>query len=234
MILTVVIPCRDEKRAIPLVMERLEQLRTALKQRFGTGAQLEIVVVDDGSRDGSAEELAKLPQITVQKNAESRGYGYALKQGFALAKGDFVGFLDMDNTYDAIEFIPMLERLINSDIKMVCGARMGEHTKMPITRLVGNKLFVCTIQILFGKKVQDACTGMRVFSSDMKELFLRINQDQLDFSLLQTLYFLKHKIKFVEMPIRYGERVGESKLSLGVDGLRFLLSILRVRFAEVF
>src|SRR5574341_184326 len=95
--LSVVIPAFDEARAIADIVARVLALRPQLEQCGISGP--EVIVVDDGSRDGTAERVQRLDGVQVIRHHENRGYGAALKTGLAHAHGDLIGFLDADGTY---------------------------------------------------------------------------------------------------------------------------------------
>ena len=228
--LTVIIPCKDEEAAIEAVMLRFFEARSALLQQ-GFFHQVKLLVVDDNSSDRSVKKLLPFVDDDVVKiigSPKNLGYGGALKIGLQAAEGEWVAFYDMDFTYDPMDLVKMTEVIAREGEpgRMVCGDRLSRLEGMPWTRVLGNRLFVGVIKSVSGQPVKDSCTGMRLFHRDYIKAFLSLLPNNLNFTLAMTVLFLRFGVKFVEVPIRYGERIGLSKLSIFLDGPRFLLTIL--------
>ena len=227
---SVIIPCLNEEKAIPLVLQSVAAIQPKL---ISIGFDhLEILVVDDHSTDRSWELLQNWPNVRAVRNEFRRNYGGSLKIGFQKARGDVLGFLDMDSTYDPAEFISMLQQLGGSGPAMVCGDRLSTRTQMPILRKVGNLFFIKSIHALFRRSVLDSCTGQRVFPRELAALFVSLPVDGLNFSLSMTLACLTNGIRFIEIPISYRARVGQSKLSIIRDGFRFARTIVATWSAQ--
>lgn len=220
--LTVVIPAYNEERGIEEIARRVLAVAPALKE-VGV-SDLELIVVDDGSKDRTAEIAGSIEGVTLisQKN---KGYGGALKTGFRSAKGELIGFLDADGTYPP-EYFPKLcvEALKGADL--VIGSRMaGEKSQMPMTRRVGNFFFANLLTLVSRKKVTDSASGQRVFRREVFEKMLPL-PNGLNLTPVQSARALHEQMKIVEVPIPYSERVGRSKLSVIHDGRIFLQSML--------
>ncbi|MCB0365195.1 MAG: glycosyltransferase family 2 protein [Bdellovibrionaceae bacterium] len=229
-VLSLVLPCHNEQEAIPVVLDKLLRDRSRIIEEAGL-TDLEIIVVDDGSTDGSADLLRKLePEIRFIRLEENQGYGRALKTGFTAARGQLLGFYDLDDTCQPEDLIPMVRTLDEEDAGMVCGNRLNENTKMPPQRYLGNWLYRNLTRALLKHEVQDCCTGMRVFSAGYREEFCQTLPDDLNFSLAMTIRFLKSGGTYREIPIQYHRRLGESKLSVFTDGPLFLWTLLRYSF----
>src|SRR5207244_9158120 len=123
--LTIVIPAYNEEVAIQAVIAELREL---LERR---GLRVEIVVVDDGSRDHSADR-ARAAGARVIRHRSNRGYGAALKTGIAAATHEVIAITDADGTYPADALLPLLSELENAD--MVVGARIGPNVRIPLMR----------------------------------------------------------------------------------------------------
>lgn len=226
--LSVVIPVFNEARAITPVLSRLEAALTEWS-REDENQHFEIILVDDGSTDESPTMLAQFESQFEKRvfRTSNNGYGAALNFGFQKCTGDFISFLDMDDTYDPTQLKMMCEHLGAKNWDMIVGDRLSKIEGMPLTRQIGNRLFVSVINSLFAKKVYDSCSGMRIFSSKYVSFFKDHLPQQLNFTLAMTLFFLKFEIPFGEIPIRYNERIGQSKLSIWIDGPRFLFTIIK-------
>lgn len=224
--LSIVIPCLNEEEAVPTVLARAHEFRSRMAE--AGVSELEVIVVDDGSSDRSAEEVEKFDGVRLVSNPTRLGYGGALKRGFAQASGELIAFYDMDRTYDPFDLIPMIEQLDRDQLHVVCGDRLSRCENMPFTRWVGNSLFVATINLLFRQRVYDSCTGLRVFRRECRSFFCGDDlPDNLNYSLAMTMHCLSRGIPLGERPISYDRRIGRSKLSVFVDGPRFFSTILR-------
>lgn len=226
--LSIVIPCYNEEKAIPSVLNQLIELRQQLS-RWHPPTELEILVINDSSDDQSLDLLLSHPaQPKVLTNSRQLGYGASIKRGIREAKGDFIGYLDMDDTYPAHEFLNMLSLMCKENLDMISGERLSHAKHMPYVRKVGNVLFTTFCNQLFGARFKDCCTGLRLFHSRYKDFYLKHCPDGLDFALAMTLYSHASGLKVQEHPIHYNERLGESKLGVFREGLRFLKTILSI------
>lgn len=225
--LSIVIPAYNEEKGIVEIMERVLTIRESLKAAGVDG--MELLVVNDGSRDRTAEvadEVARKHEgVRIISHPKNRGYGAALKTGFAQAKGELVGFLDADGTYPP-EYFPQLCREALDGAELVIGSRMaGADSQMPATRRLGNVIFATLLSVLGWQRVTDSASGMRVFK---KETLARISPlpDGLNLTPVMSTRAVHEGVKMVEVPIPYSERVGRSKLSVVRDGRIFLTSMI--------
>lgn len=222
-ILSVVIPAYNEENGIKEIAERVLAVEPALK-KAGVD-RLELLVVDDGSRDRTAEVASAIPGVSLIRHPRNKGYGAALKTGFSKASGELIGFLDADGTYPP-EYFPQLCQSALNGSDLVIGSRMaGADSKMPLTRRVGNFFFANLLSILGRQKVTDSASGMRVFKREILEQVYPL-PDGLNLTPVMSTRALHEGIKIVEVPIPYSERVGRSKLSVIRDGQVFLQSMV--------
>lgn len=222
-ILSVVIPAYNEENGIKEIAERVLAVEPALK-KAGVD-RLELLVVDDGSRDRTAEVASAIPGVSLIRHPRNKGYGAALKTGFSKASGELIGFLDADGTYPP-EYFPQLCQSALNGSDLVIGSRMaGADSKMPVTRRVGNFFFANLLSILGRQKVTDSASGMRVFKRGILEQIYPL-PDGLNLTPVMSTRALHEGIKIVEVPIPYSERVGRSKLSVIRDGQVFLQSMV--------
>ncbi len=223
--LSVIIPCLNEEKAIDPVLDRfLHFQHLLLEKKIVT--YIELIVVDDGSYDRSAEKArTHRSKPIVIKNLSNLGYGGAIKEGLKRASGDLLAFYDMDFTYDSLDLIEMIKCMNRESVDVVCGDRLSHVSKMPFIRMVGNQLFVFTMKTLFGKSSKDCCTGLRLFKAGLKEEFIQNLPNDLNYTLAMTIYMYQRKIAFKEIPVSYCQRIGCSKLSVLTDGPRFLFTI---------
>ena len=221
--LSVIIPAYNEEDGIAEIAERVLSMKDDL-QEAGV-ADLELLVVDDGSGDGTAEVASQIAGVRLIRHGVNRGYGAALKTGFSNATGDLIGFLDADGTYPP-EYFPQLCRKAMNGGELVIGSRMsGTDSKMPLTRRVGNYFFATLLTLIGWQKVSDSASGMRVFRRNILERIYPL-PDGLNLTPVMSTRAVHEGIQMVEVPIPYDERVGSSKLSIFRDGSLFLQSII--------
>jgi hypothetical protein len=218
-----VIPAYNEEDGIADIAERVLAIRPALA---AVGVDdLELLVVDDGSRDRTVSIASAIPGVTLVQHEHNKGYGAALKTGFALARGELVGFLDADGTYPP-EYFPALCREALNGSDLVIGSRMaGADSQMPGTRRVGNFFFATLLSLLAHRRVTDSASGMRVFKREVLERIYPL-PDGLNLTPVMSTRALHEGIAVAEVPIPYSERLGRSKLSVVHDGSLFLRSMV--------
>ena len=226
--LSVVIPAYNEENGIAQIMQRVMAVRAELA-KVGVD-DLELLVVNDGSKDRTAEVsgqvAASLKGVRVVSHPKNKGYGAALKTGFSEARGELIGFLDADGTYPPEYFPQLCQAALRDDVELVIGSRMaGAESKMPLTRRVGNLFFAGLLSLLGWQRVTDSASGMRVFQ---RKIFDRLSPlpDGLNLTPVMSTRAVHEGIKMREVPIPDSERVGRSKLSVIRDGTLFLQSIV--------
>ncbi|GAB4579935.1 MAG: glycosyltransferase family 2 protein [Anaerolineales bacterium] len=221
--LSVVIPAYNEEGGISDIAHRVLAVKKDLA-KAGI-SNLELLVVDDGSRDKTAEVTSKIEGVRLIRHPKNKGYGAALKTGFSQATGELIGFLDADGTYPP-EYFPQLCTAALNGGELVIGSRMaGVESKMPITRRIGNIFFANLLTIVSRQRVSDSASGMRVFKREILDRIYPL-PDGLNLTPVMSTRAIHEEIKMVEVPIPYSERVGRSKLSVVRDGSIFLQSIL--------
>jgi hypothetical protein len=222
--LSVVIPALDEAHGIADICARVLSTRDALRE---AGVDdLELVVVDDGSSDRTAEIAEEMDGVRVIRHPGNRGYGAAIKTGFRACTGDLLAFLDADGTYPPESYPKMAKALLEQGADVVVGSRMADpESGMPLTRRLGNRFFVTLVNMLGAGRITDSASGQRIVR---REVLARLYPlpDGLNFTPVMTTRALHENVDMIEVPIRYHERVGDSKLSVIHDGRRFLTTIL--------
>jgi glycosyltransferase involved in cell wall biosynthesis len=222
-VLSIVIPAYNEEGGITEIASRVLSVESELK-KVGID-HLELLVVDDGSRDETAKVASGIPGVKLIRHPTNKGYGAALKTGFSQAKGGLIGFLDADGTYPP-EYFPRLCQAALNGADLVIGSRMaGADSKMPITRRIGNLFFATLLSILGRQRVTDSASGMRVFKREILEQIYPL-PDGLNLTPVMSTRALHEGVKIEEVAIPYSERVGRSKLSVIRDGRIFLQSMI--------
>ncbi len=219
---TIVVPCFNEEKAIA---ETVHELGVALPTKI----PYELIVVDDGSTDGTAAILAELgksvERLRVITHDRNRGYGAALKTGMRLARSQFIAITDADGTYPNERLAELYERC--RDIDMVVGARVGDNVNYSKLRAIPKFYLRLWVSWIARTRVPDINSGMRVFRKSVAEQFIGILPDGFSFTITITLSMLTtyRPVEFV--PISYQHRVGNSKIKPIRDTLRFAKIILR-------
>ncbi len=216
--LAVVVPAFNEAAAIG---QTVDALRTALANAKIDG---EIVIVDDGSTDGTGE-AAGATGVRVIRLEENSGYGYALKTGIAATRTKFVAIIDADGTYPADKIGEMLEICRNAD--MVVGDRGTAMRNVPWIRR-GPKFVLNTLaNILARRKIPDLNSGLRVFKRSSLERFVQLLPDGFSFTTTITLSMMCSNLRVVYTPIAYAKRVGQSSMR-PTAFFTFILLVLRI------
>jgi glycosyltransferase involved in cell wall biosynthesis len=225
-ILSVVIPAYNEEDSVAACIERVLAVEPELK-KVGLDA-LELIIVDDCSKDRTAEIVKGYLDrgVVLIQHKVNRNYGGALKTGFRHARGNFLAFMDADGTYPPEYYPNMFQAMLEQNADLVIGSRMaGVQSEMPLTRRIGNTLFAGLVTMIGNVRITDSASGQRILKREVLEKLYPL-PDGLNFTPVMSTRALHEDLKMIEVPIRYEERAGESKLSVVRDGLRFLFTIL--------
>ncbi len=219
--ISVVIPCLDEAESVG------DCVRKALNGIAASGLSGEVVVVDNGSTDGSAELAAAAGARVVHE--PRKGYGSAYLRGFKEARGRYFVMGDADNTYDFEDVPRFVEPLHERGCDIVVGTRLkGEILpgSMPWShRWIGNPIITTLIKILFQTRISDAYCGMRAFTREAYDR-KQMRSTGMEFALESIVAALRLGFKMEEIPIVYHPRAGVSKL----EGFRDAWRSIRFMF----
>jgi glycosyltransferase involved in cell wall biosynthesis len=219
---TLVVPTYNEERGIEGVVERLAAL--------DLGRPLELLVVDDGSRDGTARKLealvGRVPPLRVLRHEENRGYGAALKTGFAAARHAVVVITDADGTYPE-DRIQELLRCIDDGAEMAVGARTGKDVHIPLVRRPAKAFLKWLASFLSGRRIPDLNSGLRAMRRDLVLGYRAILPDGFSFTTTITLAALTNAHRVDWVSIDYAQRQGRSKIRPLRDTLGFATLIVR-------
>ncbi|HXH96976.1 MAG TPA: glycosyltransferase family 2 protein, partial [Gaiellaceae bacterium] len=216
--MSVVIPCLNEAESIG------ECVTSARRVLLGSGIAGEVLVVDNGSDDGSAE-LARMAGATVVEEPR-RGYGSAYLAGFAAARGEYIVMIDADLTYDFDE-IPRFVRELDEGAELVMGNRMDgvKPGAMSALSRIGNPVLSGFLNLLFRTPVGDAHCGMRALRRDVLPR-LALQSTGMELASEMVIRAARADLDIRELPIALHPREGESKLSPFRDGWRHLRLML--------
>src|SRR5215216_3042372 len=149
--LSVVTPALKKENGIDAILERVLAERAGLAE-VGID-EFEVIVVDDGSKDRTADRIRAYSDVRLIQHSVNRGYGAALKTGFNAATGDLLAFLDADGTYPPESFPELCKAIEQHDADLIIGSRMlGRDSEMPVVRRVGNTIFAALLSIVGSRK----------------------------------------------------------------------------------
>lgn len=225
--LSIVMPVHDEASTLPQILRRLGTVEFR--------APTELIIVDDGSTDGGVDGvdrawLPNLQRVRVVRSRVNRGKGHALRRGFALAEGDFLGVQDADLEYEPAQIPELVAPLRDGRADAVFGSRQfGAASSYSFWYLVGNRFVSLAASALFDRYVTDAYTCHKFFTRSAYER-LRLTADGFEIEAELTGGLLRQDARLLELPIRYTARTREEGKKIRKrDGLRALLRLVRIR-----
>jgi len=221
--LTIVIPALNEAQGIEKTVRAIPRAEI---DRIGYQSQ--VLVVDNGSDDATAELAARAGAEVVSES--NRGYGTALKKGFAAAGGDIIVTADADATYP-LEDIPRLVQILDSEnLDFITTNRFAflQKEAMSNRNRVGNAILSWTVRLLFGLKIEDSQSGMWVFrKSILERLKLSSNTPLSQEIKIEACHFAR--CRWREIPIQYRPRSGKAKLGGWKVGTGNLIHLVKKR-----
>ena len=216
---SVIIPAYNEKEGILRVVESLR----LLKERHGP--RWEIIVVDDGSTDGTPEIVRNLEDVILIQHPFNRGYGAAIKTGIRHAKYNTLIISDADGTYPINDIPKLIAQLPKND--MVVGARHTNSSNIPLVRRPAKWMLNKLANYLTGMKIPDLNSGLRAMKKDIILNYLHILPDGFSFTTTITLAMLTNNYAVEFVPIEYKIRSGRSKIRPIRDTMNFIQLIIR-------
>lgn len=219
--LTVVVPAFNEENAIGSVLARLQQTLSVV------GSPFEILVVDDGSHDGTAASAATFEHVVVHRHEDNRGYGAALKTGIHHAAFEYICITDADGTYPIEEIPRLIEALNDLDSDMVVASRRGPNAKHPVTRRPAKFFIRHLANFVAGVNIPDPNSGLRVFRRTLARRFLPLLPNGFSFTTTLSLALLTNGFTVTHLTTEYHARIGRSKIRPVRDTLTFLQLIAR-------
>ncbi|MFT5394174.1 MAG: glycosyltransferase involved in cell wall biosynthesis, partial [Gammaproteobacteria bacterium] len=215
--ISIVIPAYNEEGGISSSIQNIRKATAAVDYH------VEILVVDDGSQDRTAE-LAKAEGITVITLPENQGYGAALKAGIRKSRHETIVIIDADGTYPA-EHIPQLVELLGS-YDMVVGSRTGPNVAAPLMRKLAKWVLRVLAGYLAGRHIPDLNSGLRVMKKSLIRRFSHLLPSGFSFTTTITLAALCSGSLVKFSPIDYHARIGKSKIR-PTHAFDFTLLIIR-------
>lgn len=224
--LSIIIPVFNEKKTIVEIIDRV--------QNVDVGLEKEILIVDDGSEDGTREVLKErnLQNVKTYFHDQNQGKGAALQTGFAEATGDIVLIQDADLEYDPREYPKLLEPILDGRADVVYGSRFlgGPHRVLFFWHYIGNRFLTTFCNMVSNLNLTDMETCYKVFrKSVIDRITLKSNRFGIEPEI--TIKISKLKCRIYEVPISYsGRDYSEGKKIGWKDGIAAIFHILRFKF----
>ena len=227
--LSVVVPVFNERNTL------VELLRRVRSVDLPGDIEREIVVVDDGSSDGTRDVLNQLSDSTVRVvlHDANQGKGAALRTGFAHATGDYVLVQDADLEYDPHDWPRLLDPVLRGKARVVYGSRFtGERRNMLLLHWIGNRFLSLVTNVLYNTTLSDMETCYKLLDRRLlDELTLRSKRFEIEPEL--TAKLLKRGVRIYEVPISYaGREYEEGKKITWRDGFIALRTLVKYRFTD--
>ncbi len=223
--LTVIMPVYNERNTVAEAIRRARDVDLPI--------EMEIVVVDDGSSDGSGEIIDRLKDSTVRviRWQDNRGKGAAVRAGIEASTGDAVIIYDADLEYDPRDWHAMLRPLIEGQAQAVYGSRFtGERRNMMFWHWIGNRFLSTMTNILYNTTLSDMETCFKLLDGDVARS-LRLEANRFEIEPEITAKVLRLGLRIWEVPIRYaGREPDQGKKISWADGFPALWALLRYRF----
>ncbi len=223
---TIIIPVYNEKDTVDEILTRVSSQRLV-------GWQKEIIVVDDGSTDGTVGRLKRWEKrCTTLYQPSNQGKGAALQRAFAKATGDTVIIQDADLEYSPGDYPVLLAPFSDARVHVVYGSRfLGPHLSTMFVYAMGNKFVTLMTNILYNTNITDMETGYKVFRKTVIQ-GMKLRAKRFDFEPEFTAKVLKAGHQIYEVPISYyGRKFSEGKKLTWRDGVVALWTLIRNRFS---
>jgi glycosyltransferase involved in cell wall biosynthesis len=224
-LLTVIVPVFNERTTVGEIIRRMRLVELPIDR--------EIIVVDDGSTDGTDKILAALQDSTIRiaSHTTNRGKGAAVRTGISLARGDVVLIQDGDLEYDPQQWPRLLAPLLEGRATVVYGSRyLGEREATTLSRWAGDRSLSLLAALLFNTTLTDIETGYKLVDRTVLDS-LNLTSDRFDFEPEITAKLLRRHVRIYEVPVSYAGRAGEDgRKFTWRDGLAAGRTLLRLRF----
>lgn len=225
--LSVIVPVYDERNTVVEIVRRMRAVDLPV--------DLEIVIVDDGSTDGTRDVLRQLADSTVRVvlHERNQGKGAAIRTGLEKVTGDLVLIQDADLEYDPEDWPKLLSPLLRGKAQVVYGSRFtGERRNMLFLHWIGNRFLSLVTNVLYNTTLSDMETCYKLFDRTVLD-GITINASRFEFEPEITAKLLRRGIRIYEVPISYtGREFEEGKKITWRDGFIALWTLVKYRFTD--
>lgn len=227
-LLSIIVPVYNEEATIGSVLDRLLGIPFPMP--------IEIIAVNDGSRDGTREALdavaLRSPLVTAVHQERNGGKGVALRTGFARTRGTIVAIQDADLELDPAQLLTLIEPIIQDRADVVYGSRfMGDTSHVPLMSRLGNMGLTMLTNVLYGTKLTDMETCYKIMQADVARS-LDLESDRFDIEPEITAKLLRRGHTIVERPVRFEPRSRAQGKKIGWrDGVRALQVLVKYRWS---
>jgi glycosyltransferase involved in cell wall biosynthesis len=225
--LSIIVPVYNEVATIDTILKRVTATRVP-------GWKKEIIVVDDGSTDGTREHLAKWRnRCRVQYKTRNEGKGSAIIAGLPFVSGDIVLIQDADLEYNPTDYLALLKPFDNPSVDVVYGSRfLGPHLSTQFVYAMGNRFITFITDFLYNTNISDSETGYKVFRRSVISGLL-FHSKRFNFDQEFTAKILKRNYRILEVPISYiGRGFCDGKKLTWKDGIVAIIALLRYRVMD--
>jgi glycosyltransferase involved in cell wall biosynthesis len=227
-LLSVIVPVYNERVTVAEVIRRIRAVDVPV--------DVEVIVVDDGSSDGTDKVLSALGDSTVRTltHPVNQGKGAAIRTGLGAARGDLVLVQDADLEYDPEDWPNLLEPILRGKAQVVYGSRFtGQRKNMMPLHWMGNRFLSLVTNVLYSSTMSDMETCYKLFDRRVLE-GITIESDKFDFEPEITAKVLRRGYRIYEVPISYaGREISEGKKITWRDGVGALRALIKYRFTRI-
>jgi glycosyltransferase involved in cell wall biosynthesis len=217
------VPAYNEENNIKEILRMLMDVEQVLPS-------LEVIVIDDGSTDGTVDEIAKFSRVKLLKHEKNRGKGAALTTGFDYASGDVVVVQDADLEYSPYDIPRLVKPILGGEADVVFGSRFkGSREGMKFPNYIGNKLLSLSTKLLYRAPITDVMTGHKVFAKRVISS-MDLTEDGFKIEPEIAAEVFHGGWRYAEVPIMYTRRTrGKSKFKFLRDGVKCFWRLVRAR-----
>jgi glycosyltransferase involved in cell wall biosynthesis len=230
--ITILVPAYNEEGTIREILEKAKQAP------LPSGLEKEILVVDDGSSDGTREKLSAISGIQIFFHDRNQGKGAAIKTGLCHATGDIVLIQDADLEYSPEDYPVVLQPILNGCVEFVMGSRFFHETPRffikngaPLfSHFIGNRIIIRLTNFLYGQNMTDYEGGYKAFTASLARS-IPVSADGFEFDNELICKSIRQGYKIAEVPIRYKPRLYIEGKKIGWrDGMAIMEAIVKWRF----
>lgn len=224
-LVSIIVPVYNEERTVAAVIDRLLSIELP--------APREIIIVNDGSRDGTAavlDGLAPSPRITILHATPNRGKGHAIRMGLAQARGTIIAIQDADLELDPAQLASLVAPILDGQAAVVYGSRfLSGHSRVPLVTRIANRVLTGITNLIHGSSLTDMETCYKIMRGDIaRSLDLQADRFDIEPEITARLLLAGHEI--AERPVTFTPRSRAAGKTIGWrDGVAAVRVLIRLR-----